>query len=606
MAIVNTEAASYDILNARDIKDYIIEQLKKSDNPAFKDVEYVGSNMNAFIDTLAVMFQQLLFHFSLSASETTFSTAQLYESMNKLVSILNYKTMGRQTSMLPVQIHIRGIRNFIDGNSGKLIIPRFLTIEHNYYYILKNEIVYDVDNLTDEVFINAIMFQGSLNASQNLVALGDEYETFILKDGNNGSGQFITDNFFHVFVKSAKTGKYRLYQETTSLFNENERTFCYEKRFNDQMNYEFKFGNGIYGHKLEKGDEVIIFYVVSNGEDAIVSNGVMTNLNPSLSDSVAYKEVMNNLEEGQTLTGYEMTDETMGYITINQMGDSTPVTYPESVESMRVNAPKVFASQNRLFSLADYRQFIMKNFNSFCKDIYMCTNDTYTKYYLDYFYNLGLDAPQRDSRINLSQVEFQTSCAFNNVYAFILPRVNTIVSGKVPNYLNTTIKQEIVTECEPFKGLAHNLVPCDPIYRAVCFGSYKVSNPTNDESDWNAYQLETQLVVVRDKLSKYSYNYIKEQAIGVITSHFNNLFLGSMIDLNELTRNLSAIPGVKRFYMRDRDNNTDTKLTFYYWNPLYIAEDHAVTQQNIYALPFVYNYFYDLNNISNKIIIEDE
>lgn len=118
----------------------------------------------------------------------------------------------------------------------------------------------------------------------------------------------------------------------------------------------------------------------------------------------------------------------------------------------------------------------------------------------------------------------------------------------------------------------------DPVYRAVTFGSYNVSNPTSDESDWNPYQLETKLVLVRDHLSKFSYTYIKEQAIGIIQNYFSELILGDMIDVSQLSKDILSIPGVKRYYMLDRDGNRDTKLTLYYWNPLYTAEDHAITQ----------------------------
>ena len=44
----------------------------------------------------------------------------------------------------------------------------------------------------------------------------------------------------------------------------------------------------------------------------------------------------------------------------------------------------------------------------------------------------------------------------------------------------------------------------------------------------------------------------------------------------------------------------------YYWNPLYINEDNSTTQQTIVNEPFVYPYFYNLENISDLILIEDE
>lgn len=53
---IDLSQATYALLNATDVKEYLIRCIESSDNPAFKDVRYTGSNMNAVIDTLAVIF----------------------------------------------------------------------------------------------------------------------------------------------------------------------------------------------------------------------------------------------------------------------------------------------------------------------------------------------------------------------------------------------------------------------------------------------------------------------------------------------------------------------------------------------------------------------
>jgi hypothetical protein len=178
--------------------------------------------------------------------------------------------------------------------------------------------------------------------------------------------------------------------------------------------------------------------------------------------------------------------------------------------------------------------------------------------------------------------------------------VNTIIGGTVPNYLNTTLKQEVVNGCAEAKGLTHNLVMLDPIHRAICFGSFM-----NDEA-WNPNQLQNRLVLVRNRLTKYSYSFIKEYAVSVLKNYFSSLSLGDDVDLSQLTKNINAIPGVKRFFMRNVEGGEESKLTLYYWNPLYANEDNSTTQQTIINEPFVYPFFYNLNNIGDLITIEDE
>ena len=193
-----------------------------------------------------------------------------------------------------------------------------------------------------------------------------------------------------------------------------------------------------------------------------------------------------------------------------------------------------------------------------------------------------------------------SSTNFNNIYCFLVPKVNTIISGKVPNYINTTIKQEIVNSVEEYKGYTHNIVVLDPIYRAFTFGYFM------DDDNFNANQLENKLLLIRNRFSKYSYSFIKDYAVTQLKNYFNTLKLGSEIDLAQITKIINSIPGVKKFYIMNSLGDLESKMTIYHWNPLYSNEDNNTTQQNISLESFVYPYFYNINNIDNLIEIQDE
>lgn len=589
---------SYSLFNATDIKSFIINQLQSSDNDVFNGCSYLGSNMNALIDIIAVMTQQILFHFSVNTSEASFATANLHESMCKLVNILNYKVMGKHTSMLPVRFTI-DVSDFKNDNEGssQITIPRFTYVAYNSNYFLKNEIVIPIDELkTDKTTVDALLFEGELKEASNFVANGDEFETFILNDTLIESGtKFITDNFFVIYVDEDNTGQWQEYIETTSLFMHDKNAQVFERRFNEDQDYEFKFGNDVYGKKLKKDARIIVFYVVSSGENGVLGDNVINRTTPFEFSSQNWNNILKS--------NYSKIDtNTFGlqYMTVENTGNGTNISYPESVQSIRANAPRVFASQNRLFTLVDYETFILKNFQSYIKDVFVCNNDVYTNDYLKYYYDIGLDSPQEDSRLNIAQVEFMTSTNFNNVYCFTVPNVNTIIDGKIPNYLNNTLKQEVVNSAQEYKGFNHNLVLLDPIYKAITFGSFM------DDTDFNANQLENKLVLVRNRLTKYSHSYIKELAVDVLQTYFNSLTIGSEISITQLSKDLNSISGVKRFYIRNNDGGEEKKLTFYVWNPLYSNEDNFTTQQDILNEQFVYPYFYNLDNINNLIEIEDE
>ena len=428
---VESALQSYSLFNATDIKNFIINQLSESESGSFSGCSYLGSNMNAFVDTLAVILQQILFHFSVNTSEASFTTATLYESMNKLVGIMNYKTVGKQTSMLPVKFEIDIAQLIADKSAtsskpSQVTIPRFTKCSYNSTYYLKDEIVIPItDDTPSTVEVDAILHEGLLNESVSFIANGDEFETFTIRDNFiKVSDSFVSDNFFMVYVDENFDNQWKEYTETSSLFLNNENSLVYEKRFTEDMNYEFKFGNGTYGKKLKKNSRIAIFFLVSNGESAILGDDVISEGRVEAYSSSLYNAILKS--------NYSTIDKNsygVDYITsVINTGNGTVISYPESVESIRLNAPKIYASQNRLFSLNDYETFIYKNFGAYVKDMYFCNNDTYTSEYLKYYYDIGLDSPQKDSRLNLAQVQFMSSTNFNNIYCFLTPKVNTIIS----------------------------------------------------------------------------------------------------------------------------------------------------------------------------------
>jgi hypothetical protein len=442
------------------------------------------------------------------------------------------------------------------------------------------------------------MFQGVVQQSKEFVARGDEFETFKIKDRHiKSSSSFISDNFFTIYVDEYNNGTWKEYAESSSLFLEKSTAEKYEKRFTEDYDYEFKFGNGSYGKKLPRGARIIIYYLLSNCEPGVVGSKTIHTNKLTTYASYAYNNIISGLNESNTNITVVPSD----WLTVRNTGPSTNITMPESVESMRRNAPKVFASQGRMFSLADYRSYILKEFASYIKDLFIADNSYYTSAFLKYYYDLGLAAPQKDSRVALAQVEFMNSTNFNNIYCFLTPNINTLIDGKVPNYLNTSLKQQIVNKCRPQMGPTHNLVIVDPVYKAFTFGSSKL-----DDDIWNKDQLNTKLVIVKNKNSKYSNSYILSYCIESLKAYFNTLKMGSTVNTSIISQIILSSPGVKGYYLKDAIGNIYGTLSLYSWNPLYKNEDNTVSSQTFICKEFEYPYFYDLDNLKDKVIVIEE
>lgn len=330
--------------------------------------------------------------------------------MNKLSSILNYKVSGKQTSMIPVTITVtKPYYTDVLTAYHQFTIPRFMTVSYNDSYVLKNEITVDLSGMAEGETkeIRTVLFQGNVRESSIFTALGDEFETFVLKDrsGQSVDSPFITDNFFVVYVDESTNGSndWHLWEESLLLFQEDDRSRSYEKRFTEDMSYEFKFGNGVNGKRLQRGNRVVIFYLESDGSDAVIDS-VLAAKTPQVYSSSLYSKILASAYRNSTQEVDIDASKYLTYVQVSSIGSSSPVAYPESVESIRTHAPKAFASHNALFTLGDYRSFILSKFSSYVKDIYVFDNDYYTNNYLRYYYNIGLTSPTEDSRVNLAQV----------------------------------------------------------------------------------------------------------------------------------------------------------------------------------------------------------
>ena len=149
----------YSIFEATSIKQFLIEQLNAGG--IFTDQRYLGSNLNAFIDIIATMLQQIQFHYNTTATESTFATASLYENMNKLTSLLNYKPTGQQTSILPVILtSLLGLNNISDT----FVLPRYSYIVYVTFFLrLFNLTSHDIEKLgCNTLLTQLIVFQTQL------------------------------------------------------------------------------------------------------------------------------------------------------------------------------------------------------------------------------------------------------------------------------------------------------------------------------------------------------------------------------------------------------------------------------------------------------------
>jgi len=592
----NLPTDAYVSLEADTLKSLIITRLKE--NEVFRDQNFEGSNINAFIDIVAYMYHVLLFYLNTTASESNFNTVSLYENINKLVSLLNYKPVGNQTSLTTVTLSATS-----NIAPTAYTLKRFSFINANgIKYSTIRDISFEKTTTTTETLAidNNLLMQGSIFESPTYVSTGENFEVITLVNTVSETTRgFVADNSFSVFVKSSFDDKWYEWYETSSLFLEQPDGERYEKRLNENNNYEFKFGNNITGKALKANETVKIFYIQSDGAQGEIGPKVLDNYRFNLYNTTAFNEISQYIYTNQSNF---ITSNQLPYILPSNYNSSSPIADAETVDQIKQNVPRLFSSQDRLVTNNDYQYFIEKNYNNIVKTVSVLSNDDYASKYLKYFYSIGLNKPNEDCRVLLNQVIYAPSTSFNNVFIFTVPKITPILNEQVPNYLNLAQKQLIVNECNLKKDITHSVVNMDPVYKAFSFGLQIAG-----EQEQVSLKDNTYLVIKRDVNQKISATALKSSIKDIFKKYFDNIKLGSIVNLTSITDDILNLEGVKNILTRRIDTGYEVqKINCVVWNPLYEQDDVLFTSQNYKLENFMYAYFYEISNLTDKIIIENE
>ena len=145
----------------------------------------------------------------------------------------------------------------------------------------------------------------------------------------------IDQSSINVYVKGVNTELYTEFTVTNSLFLENSDANRFELRYNENGFYEVKFGNGVFGKKLNTGDLVYMYYLQSDGEAGVVS---ANQLNSNIINFYSTPQ-FNQIKAA-------VLPQTLNYLTITQsaylnftnpLASSSP-NQGETVDEIRVNA----------------------------------------------------------------------------------------------------------------------------------------------------------------------------------------------------------------------------------------------------------------------------
>jgi hypothetical protein len=582
-----TSSNPYIAFDPSELRNKIIDRLNQGQ--VFTDQNYQGSNISAIIDIIGYVFGTLQYYNSKVSAESMFSEAQIYENMNRIVKLINYKPIGRLAQNVPFNLTAFGYLN-----PAAYIIPRYSSVTAgNTTFSITSDLSFskltsDIEDVAD-VNNNYLLHQGTIEEYPLYTAIGIENEVVFLSLLDS---TYIDHFSIFVYVKSTdKNWKEFVRVEDRSTNNAKDNVF--EVRFNANKHYEITFGDGINGTKLLPGDQVAIYYLNIDPEALTIGANALNNCRLIPFNTTQYQEILHDTANAY---GSYLTSNQFSYIQLTNNYPSSNYTPEETVDSIRNNAPKTFRSQNRLVSAQDYLYYLQTNFNNLISTTYVVNNDEYLRGHMRYLHRIGLNSPQSETLVLFNQVKFANSCNFNNIYIYAVPTRDQL-------YLSSPQKEYILKDINKLKPLTSNTVFMDPEYMYFDFYTKKPNGSLSiDDID------QSKLKIYKNPNIRRANSAIIFDIVQILLKTFNKntISLGQDINMNQLSTDILSVDGVKSIqtYREDTKSGVD-EISFLVWNSKYPTDDINVYTQSIHLDYFQFPIFNNIENLAQRIEIID-
>lgn len=292
----------------------------------FSDYDFEGSGLNILLDVLAYNTHYNALYLNLSVNEMFLDSASKRSSVVSLAKGLGYTPKSAVAPTASVRITVTNPTSFPTA----LLLPKhspFVTTVDglSYTYYNKEEILIINENDTF-IFDNVTITEGVPLSFKYTVADGQKY---IIPNVNAD----LTTLTVKV-QESSSSDTFYTYIPASSIVELASDARVYFVKEIDGGLFEISFGDGIISSELTNGNVVHLNYFSTS---KTASNG---------SRIFGYG--------GATLIG--------GTVVVTTLSPAAGGSEPESIESIKFNAPKLYAAQNRAVTVDDYKALIYSNF----------------------------------------------------------------------------------------------------------------------------------------------------------------------------------------------------------------------------------------------------
>lgn len=483
---INTAALDFDDIKSN-LKVFLQNQTE------FQDYDFEGSAFSVLLDVLAYNTHYNALYTNLAVNESFLDSASKRSSVVSRAKEIGYIPGSARCATATVDITVS--QTVTTPNA--LILPRFslftTTIDGQTYKFYTMEDNFAVLSNNQYVFSNVEIKEGTPFTFSYTASEGTRY---IIPNADVDLGTIsvrVQDN-----ASSALFTSYVNNEELLTLTGNDPVYFV--KEIENEL-YELEFGNDTVGKALEDGNIVNIEYFVTNKE---LANGART-----------------FVYNGISLLG--------GIVSVVTLSPATGGVDKEGIDTIRYNAPRAYAAQNRGVTTNDYKNIILSKYDE-------------------------------AESVNVWGGEDNIPPVYGKVFIAIKPKTTDVLSTAQKEYvINTILKSRNVVSITP------EIV--DPQYIEIAVNTTIYYNPKVTAK--SAAQLET---LVKQAVQDYN-----EQFLDSYDGIFRFSNFSSTIDRVDPAI-ISNITTITLHRVIDPKYNTLANYSIYLGNPIY---NSGVQEQSI-------------------------
>ena len=293
----------------------------------FKDYDFEGSGMNILLDTLAYNTHYMAFNANMVANEMFLDSASLRSSIVSHAKTLGYETTSSRAPIATINVSLSTTAPTKTMPAGTAFTS---TVDGtSYQFVTISDITASNSTGTSVPFDNVTVYEGTYVISKYVVDTSDIDQRFILTDPRSD-----TTTLTVKIQTSATDTTTTTYTKATDITQLATTSTVYYLQEVETGRYEVYFGDGIVSQALSDGNIVQLQYVVTNKGE---SNGASSFSSPASIDGVSS-------------------------ISVTTVSSATGGAEPESLQSIKLNAPLDYSSQGRAVTTKDYEVYVKRLF----------------------------------------------------------------------------------------------------------------------------------------------------------------------------------------------------------------------------------------------------